>query len=249
MRRGRQRGEETSIPYYQLRHTVELGYGRRRMIRRNIWWGVGTGLLIMAAYIWTVMSGSSILGLTPIPLWGNPWYAAPVIAAISGLTIWVFWVLIGLLLEQVDYTPKEAFLAEECIAEIERERYNNPPTLEALRASASGAGEAVQIRTPLPLAIIGAMVAIFTLEVPGMLKFLVGEVGMAMLLYLVLVSGHANADMIIRNAIIEFERRLQVKQAAASLAPTALLSTLLQDSTAHSIAEPPNGAAEPATKR
>jgi hypothetical protein len=249
MGRGRQRSEETTIPYYQLRQTVERGYGRHNMVHKNIWHGAGIGLV--AAFIYVVMAGVPNSGITPIQIWGAPWTTTAIIGAFFGLAAWLILVVTGLLMEQTDYSSKEAALVEACIAEIKKRGFHSPPTIKALRASASGAAEAVQIRTPLPLAIVAAMFAVFSSDAPALVKGVIGEIGLTMLLYMVLVSGQGNADLIIRNALTELERRQEEEaliaeaEPPASLAPASLPAPSPADVTpAHT-----NGAADHAARR
>lgn len=197
----------TGIPYYHLRDTIEQGYGRRRILRQSCWWAVVLGAVSGLLYLWADAVGPMVSGITTIALPGAPWSVAVILSLLAGVMIFCLKVLVDLVGEQIDYTSREAELTEQCITEIERQGYDTPHTMAALKASASEAGAVAQIRGPLPLAAVGAMIAVLTVDLHVLVKTVIIGVGLLMLLYMVVVNGQANADIIIRHGLNELERR------------------------------------------
>lgn len=199
---------ESEIPYFQIRHAVEQSYERRKMMLKQRRWALLMGPVLGGAYFLQTPNAS--------------WAVALGVAAFGGAALWAVLVAVSLLVEQLEYSRREGILVEQCIDEIRRRGFDTPPQLDALRESASGAGETIQIRTPLPLAIVGAMIAAAGFGLQWIVTTVVFELGLLMLLYLVVVSGQANAALIIRTAIIEIERQAKVAPTVEMPVPPTL---------------------------
>lgn len=201
-----------AIPYYQLRYAVEQAYGRRRILWQSITWGVGFGSV---GGIWYFFS-------TPIPTI----LTVIGIAVLLTLVVLITMFLINLIGDTLSLSTKEEELVEKCIEQLEPWA-DDVITRKAIREMAARPADSIQVRSLLAVVILTiASTVVVQLSFPA--AFILGGLALLALLSVVIVIGHGHADMVIQNALTEYERRLELAQArmAPEVAATAS-STLL----------------------
>lgn len=221
---GKARSKAISIPYYQLRAAIEQGYGRRRMLYHSIIYGLVAGVLGGA---WNYFS-------TPSP----DHFVAAGVAVVLALAVPILMFLAQLLGDTLSISMKEEELVELCLERLATWR-DDPVTRGAIREMADRPSDGIQVRSPVGLIIltIVSSIAIAT-QLPILTAVFMGELALLAVISVVVVVGQGQADIVIRNALIEFERRLAVGEVAKVQETTPAASSTLLPLPASEAAQP-----------
>lgn len=197
---GNARSRAMSIPYYQLRDAIEQGYGRRRMLYHSVIYGLVAGVL---GGIWNYFS-------TQTP----NLFVAVSVAVVLALAVPILIFLAQLLGDALSISMKEEELVSLCLERLETWR-DEPVTRSAIREMADRASDGIQVRSPVGLIVltIVSSIAIAT-QLPVLTAVFMSELALLAVISVVVVVGQGQADIVIRNALIEFERRLVVGEMA-----------------------------------
>jgi|GEM_PF-6650956 len=214
---GKARPKATTIPYYHIRDAVERGYGRRRMLWQSVLWGVVTGV---GGTLWYVFSRPS-----PVV------FVAVGIAVVLTLAVLIAMFLVQLVGDTLSLSAKEEELVETCMREL-APWADDAPTRAAIREMADRPGDGIQVRSLLAIVILTVVSTVaVAVDLPLLAALLMGELALLALISVVVVIGQAHADIVIRNALIELERRqavakvVNVQEAAPAASPALPLSS------------------------